>query len=69
MPPWENGDQLLEQEGRSRYIPIVIQGLLFHTETGTTSTVFDVPDNLHGLTYSYRMRSFRCHQKAIFQSD
>ena len=41
---------------------------LFHFETGTTTTMFNLPDNLHGYTHSYRMQNFRYYQKAIFQS-
>ena len=29
--------------------------------------MFNVPDNLHGQTYSYRMQDFRGYPKAIFQ--
>ena len=41
---------------------------LFHFETGTTTTVFNLLDNLHGQTHSYWMQNFRYYQKAIFQS-
>ena len=40
------------KKGTSRYIPIAHWSYkaysLFHFETGTTTTVFNLPDNLHG---------------------
>ena len=46
---WENGDQLSENQKRTNpYIPIVHwQYSLFYTETGPTTTVFDMSNALH----------------------
>ena len=63
--PWECGDQHQETQEENKSYKA---NSLFHFETGTTTTVFDLPDNLHGQTHSYRMQSFCCYQKAIFQS-
>ena len=51
--PWESRDQHREnQEENSLYIPIANWSYktysLFHSETGTTTTGFDLSDNLHG---------------------
>ena len=53
QPTRESGDQHREnQEENKCYIPIANWSYkaysLFHFETGTTTTVFNLPDNLHG---------------------
>ena len=52
QPTWESGDQHRENPEENKLLypdcELVIQGLLFHFETETTTTVFNLPDNLHG---------------------